>query len=283
MWKSVEILLFQFIISIQYQSTVGLILSFFWQILSLVYLFRYAKHPSLSTGKVAALIHGDKRTLVAHLGAAEAYGLEDFKTSENLQLLQEEVLLVYIEGFFITHSVDVALEVIKICKSNGVVVAFNISGAYVAEFYADQLLAVIRLADIIIGNNNELKALGKAIGLKASSLLDLALESHLFLSKKDTSVLGYKLDSVKDFLKILLVTQGKDPVLCVYGSGQVVEYPVPPLDISLIKDSTGAGDSFAAGFLLSFIQGKPIVECIACGCAIAQKVIQNIGVVLHSD
>ncbi|XP_054278283.1 adenosine kinase-like [Macrosteles quadrilineatus] len=240
---------------------------------------RYTKHPAYSTGKVAALIHGDKRSLVAHLGAAEVYRREDFETSENLKIL-EEVVIVYIEGFFITHSLDVALEVIKICKSKGVIVAFNISGAYVAEAHSEKLLATVVLADIVIGNDSEFKALGKIINLSCDTLKDLAMETFLFLKKQNIPSHKFKVEGVNDLNKVLVMTRGKAPVYCVFGDGEIMEFAVPTLDVSLIKDTTGAGDSFAAAFLLALIQGKSLTECLAFGCATAHKVIQEVGVYL---
>ena len=43
------------------------------------------------------------------------------------------------------------------------------------------------------------------------------------------------------------------------------------------SDTTGAGDLFAAGFLLKYIQGQPLEECGKEGVRFASKVIQIYG------
>lgn len=56
----------------------------------------------------------------------------------------------------------------------------------------------------------------------------------------------------------------------VYASGAELEAPTPfatPLDV------TGAGDSFAAGFLAGWIRDKPLAECAALGNRVAREII----------
>lgn len=56
----------------------------------------------------------------------------------------------------------------------------------------------------------------------------------------------------------------------VYASGAELEAPTPfatPLDV------TGAGDSFAAGFLAGWIRDRPLTECAALGNRVAREII----------
>lgn len=238
--------------------------------------YRYAKKPSHPTGRVVALISGDSRSLVAHLGAAQQYSIEDFRTQENTKLF-EEISVVYIEGFFITHSFEVGLEVTRLCKTHGVTVILNISGAYVAENCPEELLAMASAADLVIGNANELKALAKVMDLKCDDVFGSAMEVHSKLWTYDPSQ-KLKLDIMKQFGKTLVITQGKDPVLCVYGRGNIVTYNVPHLNPDLLKDSTGAGDAFVAGFITALLKNSFIFGCLEYGCKIAQQVVQHTGV-----
>lgn len=232
------------------------------------------------TGQAAVLINGDSRSLIAHLGAAEVYTLKDFKTPENLKVM-EEVYIVYIEGFFITHNVDVVLEAIQLCHKYGVIVVFNICGAYVADVCPEDLVSVACVADIVIGNKEEVAALAKILTLKDTVIDEIAVKLHLVLWKKNDIGI-FKLNKLGRFGKTLIITQGKDSVLCVCGDRSLVKYNVPYLEPKKIKDATGAGDSFAAGFLVAFLQDKSLIDCLAFGCVVAQDVIQHIGVSLQN-
>ena len=67
---------------------------------------------------------------------------------------------------------------------------------------------------------------------------------------------------------VTVVKQGPDPVI-VYRRGDRCEYEVPPL--GAVTDTTGAGDAFAAGFLVAGLD-DPAAACRA-GCRAAARVI----------
>jgi adenosine kinase len=68
--------------------------------------------------------------LVANLGAANIYTLDDLKKA-NLQL--DNVKVIYIEGYFITHSLEVAKELVKRAREKNIIIAFNLSGLYIFQ------------------------------------------------------------------------------------------------------------------------------------------------------
>lgn len=92
--------------------------------------FRYTVHPTLPTGLCVSLVYGTSRSLVANLGAANVYTLDDLKKA-NPQL--DSIKIIYIEGYFVTHSLDVAKELVKRAQEKNIIVAFNLNSFYIFQ------------------------------------------------------------------------------------------------------------------------------------------------------
>ena len=72
----------------------------------------------------------------------------------------------------------------------------------------------------------------------------------------------------------VIVKNGPDPVCAILG-GTEVQVQTPP--VARITDSTAAGDSFNAAFLVSHLSGASLSQAIAAGTALAGQVIQYPG------
>lgn len=64
------------------------------------------------------------------LGAAETYNLENLNSAE---IPWDTVKLVYIEGFFVTHSLDVVRKIMQNAQDRNIFIVFNLSGVYIFE------------------------------------------------------------------------------------------------------------------------------------------------------
>jgi sugar/nucleoside kinase (ribokinase family) len=147
--------------------------------------------------------------------------------------------------------------------------------------FANEVSHFAKYANILFGNKEEFKALGKVMNLECESTKDIALALHN-MSNQGQFLESCELRQYLDKMgKIIVVTDGKDSVLCVYGSAcsepSVIKFNLPVVRQELIKDTTGAGDSFVAGFLAGVFVKHNIKTCIAWGCWAAQQVIQLIG------
>ena len=81
--------------------------------------------------------------------------------------------------------------------------------------------------------------------------------------------------------RLLVVKDGVHPIRV---SGADVEDGVYPVDvIDDLVDGTGAGDAFAAGFLLSMVTGREIAGCVAAGRELASRVIVRAGATLEDE
>ncbi len=71
-----------------------------------------------------------------------------------------------------------------------------------------------------------------------------------------------------------VVKQGAAPALVSVPGAGVVEVPVPPL--VGVTDTTGAGDAFAAGFLMAVASGALAPEAAAAGHRVARAAIESV-------
>ena len=72
----------------------------------------------------------------------------------------------------------------------------------------------------------------------------------------------------------VIVKNGPDPVVA-FLDGKAVQ--VPTAAVGKVIDSTAAGDSFNAAFLISHLLGAPLSQSIAAGSTLAGQVIQHPG------
>lgn len=68
----------------------------------------------------------------------------------------------------------------------------------------------------------------------------------------------------------VVVKNGAGAVTCLID-GAVFDQPTPP--VTLIRDTTGAGDAFNAGYLAARVMGRPAAQAIAAGQDLAAEVI----------
>ncbi|OKY77675.1 MAG: Sugar kinase ribokinase family [Candidatus Methanohalarchaeum thermophilum] len=114
--------------------------------------------------------------------------------------------------------------------------------------------------------------------LEEKSLLSLIENSDiLFLNELELEELLKNISNIRELfekgVKIIVVTLGSEGCQ-IYCKGTSIE--IPALDVD-VKDTTGAGDAFAAGFLEGMLSNKKITECGKLGNKTAAECIQAIG------
>ena len=81
--------------------------------------------------------------------------------------------------------------------------------------------------------------------------------------------------AVQDRVPTLVVTCGAEGALAV-ENGRRAEVPIARIGRGVV-DTTGAGDLFAAGFLVGQAQGRSLEDCLRMGAVAAAEVISHVG------
>ncbi|MEM2874498.1 MAG: adenosine kinase [Candidatus Hadarchaeales archaeon] len=199
------------------------------------------------TGRIITLITPDlKRTFVADLGNGEDYSLvpeEGIKSSCFLFLTSITLLRGKIAR--------VAQESIFVARRYRTKVSISLESSPMIRENRSRLLELIRKSDVLFGNEDEISALtGESARMGAGTL---ARE-----------------------VPVVCLKMGKRGSL-VFTEGRVLE--VAPFPAS-VKDPTGAGDFYAAGFLYGMIRGNSPEDCGRMGSKLASMVIENLGATL---
>jgi sugar/nucleoside kinase (ribokinase family) len=147
---------------------------------------------------------------------------------------------------------------IEVAREAGRKVAFTLSDMFCVDRHLDgfnELLDTGRV-DILFANQAEVEALARVAHLESA------------------------VAAVKDKVEILVVTRSEDGALATRGSERA---DVPAEPIEKLVDTTGAGDLFAAGFLLGTAHGKSLEQSLRLGAIAAAEVIQHYGARPEAD
>jgi sugar/nucleoside kinase (ribokinase family) len=189
------------------------------------------------------------RTMNTFLGAAQHLPTA---TLDEQQIAQSKIL--YLEGYLWDPETPryAMLRAIEVARQAGRKVAFTLSDTFCVDRHRDGFNALLdeRRIDILFANQAEIEA--------------LAGVPHL-----DTAV-----GAVKDKVETLVVTRSEDGALATRG-GKRADVPAEP--IAKLVDTTGAGDLFAAGFLLGEARGLGLETSLRVGAICAAEVIQHFG------
>jgi sugar/nucleoside kinase (ribokinase family) len=81
-------------------------------------------------------------------------------------------------------------------------------------------------------------------------------------------------------VKILVVTRGAAGAIAVEDCHGV---QVPAAPVERVVDTTGAGDLFAAAFIVARCRGRGLKECLEAGAIAAAEVISHFGARPEAD
>lgn len=200
-----------------------------------------------ATGTCVVLVRGDgSRDLVVSPGASSALVGDD---------LPDPVLFdwVHVSGYPLLHEGSRAAAAGLLRAAIAAGVPCSVDPASVAPLRA---LGVARFADLVRG---------------IDVLFPNTAEAELLTGLADPEAAGRALLDLADEV---VVTLGADGALAVDRSGRLVRVAAEPVDA---VDTTGAGDSFAAGWLAARLAGDDALGRLRAGTACAAGVVVGIG------
>ena len=203
------------------------------------------KNEPVPTGSCLILITPDsERTMCTFLGTAGKINDMDI---DSTVIKKSEI--TFLEGYLWDEGEPKKAFNKAISNSNKT--AMTLSDLFCVERHKNQFLELVKdKLDIVFANEQEIL-----------SLID---------SKSFKDVITFS----KKVKKSIIITRGKKGAIAI-NNHEVVECAAKEnLDI---KDLTGAGDLFAAGYLHGYINKLPIKNCLLKGIELSSKIIQKIG------
>jgi sugar/nucleoside kinase (ribokinase family) len=201
----------------------------------------YLSRRKAPTGTAVALITPDsERTFATHLGAAVELDADDLNSSDF-----KDYDILYLEGYLIFNKLLVETAC-KIAKENNMKIALDLASYNVVEAKLVDFREIVeKYVDIIFANEEEAKAF---TGLDAQTAV-FRLSELCEIAVVKVGSQGSWLKRGEEVIKI-----GTIPVTC--------------------KDTTGAGDLYASGFLYGVATNDSLENCGLFGAILSGKVIE---------
>lgn len=232
-------------------------------------LTKYEYQTEFHTGKCAVLLTGNDRSLVTDLNAANHFHAAHLKKPENWELV-EKAKVFYVGGFHFTVCVEAIQLLGEHATASNKLFGVNLSAPFVCSFFKDAIDSTSKYWDYLICNESEAAAYAEAHELAITDLEEIA--KHIALLPKANT----------DKPRFVIITHGLEDTIVAVADLKTKEvktskHPVVKLDQNLIKDTNGAGDAFAGGFVAALAEGKDINTAVAQGQWLASLGIQQDG------
>ena len=209
-------------------------------------------HPAVGRGELTGrclvnVTPDGQRTMSTFLGAASALTPQDVDTA-----VIEDAAIVYLEGYLFDpeparRAFELAADAARV---GGGRTALTLSDAFVVERHREELLRFLPRIDILLANEAEVLALWRTTDREAA----LALTAEA--------------------VPLAAVTLGAEGSVVLRREQR---FPVAAEPVAAVVDTTGAGDQYAAGFLLGLARELTPEACARLGHLAAAEVISHFG------
>jgi sugar/nucleoside kinase (ribokinase family) len=215
------------------------------------------KTDGLPTGRCLILVTPDaQRTMNTFRGAAHQLSVDALDADQI-----RGAAILYLEAYLWRSEGPRAAmrEAMRIAHEAGRKVAFTLSDIACIGPHRAEIVDLLDSGaiDLLFANEAEIRSLAEA-------------------NDNDTAIAA-----IEGKVRILVVTCGADGAMAVEG-GRRVTVPVAKIGAGLV-DTTGAGDLFAAGFLVGQAEGRSIEDSLRIGSVAAAEIISHFGARPEAD
>ena len=205
----------------------------------------------IHTGVVISLVDSNgERTMFPDSGANAGLSLKDLPSLA-------EISVAYISGYSFLNptSRPGVIEMAKVINKHAIPIIFDPASIGSMNFRGKEGLdEMLQLTDVMILNRSEAEFLSGVTGV------DRALTELL---KK---------------VPCVVIKTGADGAIAQSRDGNVLSIPAHPADV---KDTTGAGDAFAAGFIASWMKSRDLSTALTNATQYAAECVAIIGARPH--
>jgi sugar/nucleoside kinase (ribokinase family) len=209
--------------------------------------------PPATTGAPTAsciiLVTSDgQRSMSTFLGAST-----DFSTSDVDEAVIAAAQVTYLEGYLFDKppAMEAFYLSVKLAHQHGRKVALSLSDAFCVDRHRGAFQDLLKQGvDILFANENEAMALFQKNNLE---------------------------DALPELMKrcpLVVVTRGEKGAIILHDSKSITVNAEP---VAKVVDTTGAGDSYAAGFLYGLTHGLELPVCGRIASICAAEVISHLG------
>lgn len=210
--------------------------------------WRELKKEGVETHRLLKIAEPTGMTFIAVDQAGERSMYNSTGANAKLKLEKEDIQ--YIKDSPLLHLTGMYIEVVDEASKHANTLSFS-PGTILSGYGMDALEKVIKRTDILFLNKKEVKILtGMDFEEGAQMLVDRGVPR-------------------------VVVTCGSEGAN-LYTEEGVIHTPSKEANC---LDTTGAGDTFAAGFIAAFIKGKKPVECLESGNIVASRCVERLGAV----
>lgn len=199
------------------------------------------------TARCLILVTPDgQRTMNTYLGACVDFSAADL----DVEAIQNAAIL-YLEGYLFDppHAQAAFLRAAEIARAASRTVALSLSDAFCVNRHRAGFLQLLETVDILFANEAEVCALFEQNDFEAAAA------------------------TAANRVKLAVLTRSEAGSIVIEGATRHHQAATP----TMVVDTTGAGDAYAAGFLAALARGEPLPACAALASAVAAAAIARIG------
>jgi sugar/nucleoside kinase (ribokinase family) len=209
---------------------------------------RELKKEGVETQRLLKIEEPTGMTFIAVDQTGERSMYNSMGANAKLELEKEDIQ--YIKDSHLLHLTGMYIEVVEEASKHAHVLSFS-PGTILSGYGMDALEKIIKKAHMLFLNKKEVKIL---------TGMDFKEGAQMLVDKG---------------VPMVVVTCGCEGANLYTEEGVI---HAPSREVNCL-DTTGAGDTFAAGFIASFIKGKNLFKCLESGNVVASSCVQKFGAV----